>query len=502
MTLKQIAALGRKLVTFLGLFADCFGRREARELLTVYVKGQLSELRRKTAEGIALRFGKAPRTLQRFLESIKWDEGKLRDRCQQIVAKDHAHPEAIGVVDESGVGKSGDDTVGVGRQYNGHEGKVDNCVVGVHLNYVVPGFQCLLNSQVYLPEDWANDPVRRKKNYVPDEVEFRTKPQIALELIDRALGNGVRVAAWTFDELYGRDSKFLDGLEQRGQTFVAEVPATFHGWVEKPRILRSAPKNSKKKGRRKQYPRLARRRPSCEVRNLVTYSPVFQEKSWQRYRIKDTGRGPEVWEVKWAVFWRKGENGLPGRRQCLIVARNVLTEEVKYFVSNRVPGEKGITLRWLLRVAFNRWSVERCFREAKDELGMDHYQVRGWRCVHRHFFVTQLSHLFCARIRQEYDGADGEQCGRLTIEQVRSAMNTWLSAADLKPTVRRERYEQELERQRYYQERNMQSRKFHTKTRITQLSELGIDVNRIKTCIPARHDDGTTCFPPNSYNDT
>lgn len=167
MTLKQIAALGKNLATFLAMFADCFGRREGRNLLAVYVKGQLSDLHRKTAESIALRFGKAPRTLQRFLESIKWDEEQLRDRCQQIVARDHADPEAIGCVDESGVGKSGDDTVGVGRQYNGNRGKLDNCVVGVHLSYAAPGFQCLLDSAVYLPEDWAHDPARRKKTMFP-----------------------------------------------------------------------------------------------------------------------------------------------------------------------------------------------------------------------------------------------------------------------------------------------------------------------------------------------
>ena len=117
---------------FLGLFVGCFGRREARELLRVYVQGQLSDVHRKTAEGIALRFGTAPRTLQRFLESIKWDEEKFLDRCQQIVAQEHAHPEAVGVV-------------------------------GVHLSYAAPGFQCLLASGLFLPEDWANDPVRRKK---------------------------------------------------------------------------------------------------------------------------------------------------------------------------------------------------------------------------------------------------------------------------------------------------------------------------------------------------
>jgi SRSO17 transposase len=163
MTLEQISALGGKLALFLGLFADCFRRGEGRRLLWVYVKGQLSDLPRKTAEAIALRFKTAPRTLQRFLESIKWDEEKLRDRCQQIVAQEHAHPEAIGCVDESGTSKSGRHTVGVGRQYNGNRGKVDHCVVGVHLSYSAPGFQVLLDSAVYLPEEFASDPVRRKK---------------------------------------------------------------------------------------------------------------------------------------------------------------------------------------------------------------------------------------------------------------------------------------------------------------------------------------------------
>lgn len=167
MTLKQIAALGRKLVSFLALFADCFGRIEPRLLLKIYVDGQLSNLHRKTAEAIAVRAKKAPRTLQRFLESVKWDEEKLRNRCQQIVAKKHAHPEAIGCVDESGTAKSGNETVGVSWQYNGNRGKVENCVVGVHLSYAAPGFQVLLDSELFLPEKWVNDPERRKKTTCP-----------------------------------------------------------------------------------------------------------------------------------------------------------------------------------------------------------------------------------------------------------------------------------------------------------------------------------------------
>lgn len=327
-----------------------------------------------------------------------------------------------------------------------------------------------------------------KKTYVPDEIEFRTKPQIAQEQIGRALANGICVSAWTFDEFYGRDHAFLDGLEPRRQVFVGEIPRNFHGWVQKPTILRTGPKTSRKCGRKTHYPRLARRRPSGEVCNLLKYSPVFREQSWQRYRIKDTDRGPEVWEVKWAVFWRKNAAGLPTRRHCLMVARNVLTGEVKYFLANRVPGEvhpgtgQYVTLRWLLQVAFGRWSIESCFRQSKEELGLDHYEVRGWRCVHRHFFITQLSHLFCARVRQQYDTASSDQVDRITIEQVRSAMNVWLDSADMPPQCQRQRIEREQEKQEYYQRRNQQARASHTKTRRKQLDELGIDVDKIKSC--------------------
>jgi SRSO17 transposase len=291
---------------------------------------------------------------------------------------------------------------------------------------------------------------------------FRTKPQIALELIDRALANGVRVQAWTFDEGYGRDTAFLDGLEQRGQVFVAEVPTNFHGWMKKPRVLRRG--RSRRRGRKKHYPRLATRDRRCRtVQNLARYAPVFRQQKWQRYRIKDTERGPEVWEVKWAVFWRKKADELPGRRHCLLVARNVLTKEVKYFVCNRVPGERGITVRRLLVVAFQRWSVESCFRQAKEELGLDHYEIRGWRCLHRHFYLAQLSQLFCARVRQTFEetaARPDDRLEHLTMEQVRRAMNVWLEATAERLT-RAERFQRELDNQDYYQRRNAQARRSH-----------------------------------------
>jgi len=173
MTLKELKGLGRLLTSFLAMFADCFSSVAGRRLLRVYVQGQLSDIQRKNCEAMALKFGQPVRTVQRFLESIKWDEQKLRDRTQQIVARDHAHEEAIGTVDESGMTKSGRCTAAVARQYNGNRGKVENCTVGVHVGYSAPGFQTILDSRLYLPEAWANDAARRKKTTFRRKSSFK-----------------------------------------------------------------------------------------------------------------------------------------------------------------------------------------------------------------------------------------------------------------------------------------------------------------------------------------
>lgn len=178
MTLKQIASLGRKLTEFLLLFSDCFKRKEGRLLLAIFVRGLLSDVHRKNCEAIALKLGCPPRTLQRFLESVKWHEERLRDTCQIIIATEHLHPDAVGLIDESGNTKSGPETAGVDRQYNGNRGKIENCVVGVHLGYAAPGFQTLIDSQMYLTKECANDPVRRKKTISPTMLYFRPSSRL------------------------------------------------------------------------------------------------------------------------------------------------------------------------------------------------------------------------------------------------------------------------------------------------------------------------------------
>ena len=195
MDTKEIAGLGSELMDCLAGFDDCFGRSEPREHLRTYVRGQLSDLPRKSLERIALSADVPPRTLQRFLELVEWDEVRLRNKLQQVVARDHADSQAIGIIDETGHPKKGRHTAGVKRQWCGNTGKVDNCVVSVHTGYVVGDFQCLLDSDVYLPEEWAGDLPRRRAAHIPDDVTFRTKQEIALDQIGRCLDNGIRVAA-------------------------------------------------------------------------------------------------------------------------------------------------------------------------------------------------------------------------------------------------------------------------------------------------------------------
>lgn len=173
MSIKDIAKLGQLLAQFLTNFACCFSRPAGQALLHVYVRGLLSDVQRKNAEAIALDQNVAPRTLQRFLESIVWNEQLLRDRCQQIIAAEYASPEAIGCIDETGTAKSGNETAGVKRQYNGNRGKIENCINNVALAYSAPGFDCLLDTQLYLPKEWADDPARRKKTTFPKRLSSK-----------------------------------------------------------------------------------------------------------------------------------------------------------------------------------------------------------------------------------------------------------------------------------------------------------------------------------------
>ena len=409
MDAQTVLEIKPALTEFLRGFEGCMGRRSNCRHLGTYVAGQLGPLSRKSIEPIADAAGTPPRTLQEFLGLFKWDEAAVRDRLQRRVAERHADANSVGLIDETSFVKKGDKTAAVQRQHCGAVGKLENCVVSVHLGYAAGDFHTLLDGEVYLPEHtWDADRERCRKAGIPDEVVYRAKWEIALGQVRRAGANGVRFAWLTFDEHYGSKPPFLRELDAMGQNWVAEVPANFHVWTREPEVLRK--ETSRTRGRPRTRPALkARNTPACPVGNVVAHSPVLRDEPWEHYRVKDGSKGPMVWEAKRIAVWLKGEDGLPGRPHHLLVTRSLSDPaEVKHFLSNAPPET---AVETLLLVAFSRWRIERCFQDTKTELGMDHFEVRHWRSVSRHLILSAVSHLFlaefCKQRRGEKSGADG-----------------------------------------------------------------------------------------------
>jgi SRSO17 transposase len=399
MEAKQLSELGPKLVHFLDQFADCFNRKDTRAHLHTVVHGQLSDLPEKSLEPIAEAAGVAPRTLQEFMAQLKWDEDLLRKQFQRRVVADHCGPHTIGIFDETSDPKKGDKTPGVQKQWCGRLGKTENCVVTVHLGYAQEDFHCLLDGELYLPKSWAEDRERCQEAGIPDSMVYRSKWQIALELYDRAVANGIKFEWLTYDEGYGSKPGFLWGLSDRNQRFVAEVPKSFRGWLKAPRVITRTYRRGGR-GRTRRVPRLASGSPKPRRVDELLKERVFRDQPWQRWRVKDGEKGPVVWECKSAAITIKDKKGLPLGPWQLIVARNVLNpEEIKYFLSNAEPGTSVGTM---LKVAFSRWRVERCFQDQKSELGLDQFEGRRYLGLKRHLIVTNLSYLFLAQVREEW----------------------------------------------------------------------------------------------------
>jgi SRSO17 transposase len=424
----DIGVLGGELDRYLTVFDGCFARREGREHLRHYVAGQLSELPRKSVEPMADRAGIPPRTLQDFLANHRWDQQMAWQVLQRKVAAEHADDQAVGTIDETTFQKCGDKTVGVQRQYCGASGKIDNCVTSVHLGYswADSRCQCVLASDLYVPRGWLENQHACREAGVPEELAFREKWRIALDLLKAALANGLRFSWLTFDEGYGGVREFLEQLQQLGQRYVAEVPKDTQGWLIEPAVLQKGAWRGRDKKRR--YPRLSKKSlPPCAVENLLRYSPVLRQIPWENYHIKDTDKGPLVWRAKAHRFHLKrpvegAGNGfaLPSPELWLIVAQNPLTGETKYFISNAAAG---VPLEQLLKVAFARWHIERCFQDQKGELGLDHFECRKYLAVQRHLLITAISHLFLTRTKRHWEqrgekraddasGGTGRQHGR------------------------------------------------------------------------------------------
>ena len=372
--LEEMKEVRRNLTGFLKRFRRCVEKECSRAHLRTYVEGQISDLPRKSVEPIALAAGVPPRTLQEFLGVHQWDEQKVRRRVQRLVMRHHADAHAIAVIDETSFAKKGTKTAGVQRQYCGSTGKKDNCVITVHLGYAAGDFHALLDGDLYLPEEtWDADRERCRDAGIPDAVRYRPKWQIALELLDRTMANGVCFKYLTADEAYGRCERFRLGVDERGLIYVVEVNRNQYGWT-----LHALAKHAAEAARR--VDQLWRRGGPA----------------WNHFHIKNTDKGPVVWKARVTRFVPR-ENDQPGQECWLIIARNVLDGEVKYFLSN-APADTPVEV--LLHVAFNRWHIERVFEDGKGEIGMDHFEVRHYRSIIRHLVLSMVSFLFLVQETQ------------------------------------------------------------------------------------------------------
>lgn len=406
MTAEQVAELGPAFTDYLRGFRPCFVTSNTFAHLGTYCRGLLSDLDRKSVEPIALAAGSAVRTLQEFLTHHVWDHDALLARIQRRIVTEHLPaPESraddelgvVGLIDETSVPKKGDKTPGVQRQYCGALGKVENCIVTVHLAVKHGSFLALLDSDLFLPEQsWDLDRGRCRAAHVPEDITYRPKWMIALEQLDRATANGVRFDWLTFDEGYGGKPEFLRLLDERGLHYVAEVPRNFTCWPTLPKYdSRQAPFAAKR------------------ADNAATWGKPFLRQEWRTVELDRQTLPAQSWKVKAAQVYLQRQDGRPtDRTYWLIVARNVQTDETKYFISNAPPQTKLLTL---LKVAFSRWGVEHAFRLVKTEVGLGHFEGRSWRGLLRHMILCQAVMLFVAeqttRLRGEKsaadDGADG-----------------------------------------------------------------------------------------------
>jgi SRSO17 transposase len=399
MTPEQMIALGTAFVAYLRIFEDCVAYQPTVEHLHSYCRGLLSDLPRKSIEPIALACGTAVRSLQEFLRDHVWDHLRMRDQLQQRLSGQPACNVSddlgtIGVIDETSVVKKGTKTPGVHRQYCGARGKIENCIVTVHLGIVRGLFKTLLDAALFLPRIWSEDRERCRDAKIPDDVVYRPKWRIALEQVARAIANGVQFDWLTFDEYYGGKPAFLEELDARpGMYYIGEIPRNFRCLATRPRGRK--PKKGWK-GKR--------------ADNLARFSSAWYRREWHGVSLARLTLANQEWEVRAGQVYlvRRGE--LSQRTYWLLVARNVATGEVKYFICN-APADTSVEK--LLRVAFRRWHVEYTFRVAKSEIGFGHFEGRSYVALMRHLvlcllvmgFVAEHTNRFRGEKSRDHDGA-------------------------------------------------------------------------------------------------
>jgi SRSO17 transposase len=361
----QVQGWAAELEALCERMAPRFGRVEVRRRAGAVLRGLLAGVERKNGWQLAEQAGAAtPDGTQRLLNHARWDAGEVRDELRGYVVEHLGDPGAVLVVDETGFLKKGTKSAGVQRQYSGTAGRIENCQVGVFLAYASRRGHALIDRELYLPDGWLGDRVRCREAAIPDEIGFRTKPQLARVMLERALEAEIPVAWVTADEVYGGDGRLRRWLEEREVPHVLAVKRSEALWSMRMRQERAW--------------RLAAQVPAG---------------AWRQLSAGDGAKGPRVYA--WArVAIRPLRE--PGWEHWLLVRRSLRDGELAFYVCY-TPART--TLGTLVRVAGTRWMVECGFQQAKGEVGLDHYEVRRWDAWYRHITLAMLAHAFLAAMR-------------------------------------------------------------------------------------------------------
>jgi len=385
---------GADFVAFHSRFAGVFGRKEPRAQAAKYLRGLMAQVQRKNSWQVAEAVGdRIPDATQRLLYRAHWKADAARDELQQYVIEVFGDEEGIGVVDETGFIKKGKRSAGVKRQYSGTAGKVENCQIGTFLSYATIKGHVFLDRRLYLPQEWCDDPERREKAKIPDEVVFQTKPQQAAAMLKHAWQQGVPMRWVAGDEVYGDAPELRDTIAQHGKLYVLGVRSNQPVWTKRPEVIEP---QARKRGRPRTKARLAEDAPPATT--VAAVVSAWPEHRWQRLTVAEGEKGLVTYD--WACQRIvESSHGLPGRDAWLIARRSRNDgHEIAYYLSN-APLET--SLRQMAQVASRRYTVEQCIEEAKGETGLDEYEVRLWHSWHRHITLSMMAHTWLAAIRYQ-----------------------------------------------------------------------------------------------------
>jgi SRSO17 transposase len=365
--IEEVRAWAAGLEVLHARIAGRFARAEPRRRVLAYLRGLLGPVGRKNSWQLAEHAGEAtPDGMQRLLSSADWDPDLVRDDLRAYVVEHLGDSAAVLVVDETGFLKKGTTSVGVQRQYSGTAGKVDNCQLGVFLAYAGPKGRAFIDRELYLPRVWTNDPARCRAARVPEQVEFRTKPQLARMLLERALDAEVPASWVTADEVYGGDPALRGWLEDRDVSYVLAVKGTeplvmaTPGWATAAQLAASLG---------------AEQWVACSAGHGAKGRRLYD---WARVELAAPA-APEM--ARWLLVRRRRRDG-----------------ELAFYAC---WGPANTSLVGLVRVAGIRWAIEDGFQQAKTEVGLDHYEVRRWPGWYRHITLALLAHAFLVVTRTQ-----------------------------------------------------------------------------------------------------